>query len=93
MAYSLDNEVYSNNTSYYWPAFLHNSSNLTGVYDDFVSDVVGALSQDYQKWVYSIAGCLLVGLSGVFPLLIFPKGDSTQTGSANNPDGGGNLIS
>jgi len=30
------------------------------------------VSLDYPKWVMSIGGCLLVGLSGIFPLLLFP---------------------
>lgn len=27
---------------------------------------------DCQKWIFSIIGCLLVGLSGIFPLFIIP---------------------
>lgn len=89
-SYFLNHEdFYSNNTSYYyWPAFLASSSNsssatnLTGVYDSVVSDVVGSLSHEYQKWLFSITGCLLVGLSGVFPLLIFPNGECSFNSSS-----------
>lgn len=94
-SYFLNHEdFYSNNTSYYyWPAFLASSSNsssatnLTGVYDSVVSDVVGSLSHEYQKWLFSITGCLLVGLSGVFPLLIFPNGECSFNSSSSSKTG------
>lgn len=27
---------------------------------------------NYHKWIFSIIGCILVGLAGILPLFIFP---------------------
>lgn len=70
MAYSPD-YLNSSASHYYWPGFLDNVSNTSLLYEQLVGDV--KMSMDYQKWVMSIIGCLLVGLSGIFPLLIFPN--------------------
>ncbi|CAL8082123.1 unnamed protein product [Orchesella dallaii] len=89
MAYPMEQDIYSNLTSYYyWPSFLNNASNYTA-YDVVVNDVVGAISHDYQKWVFSITGCLLVGLSGIFPLLIFPNGDCSSLSKNSSGSGVG----
>jgi hypothetical protein len=32
----------------------------------------GDLSADYNPWFYAICGTMLVGLTGIFPLLIIP---------------------
>lgn len=91
MAFSFEHEaIYSNVTSY-WPSFLNNASNYTVVYDNVVNDMANVLAHDYQKWVYSITGCLLVGLSGIFPLLIFPGGDCSPNADGNS-DRRGKLI-
>jgi len=75
MSYYMDVELYSNFTSYYWP-FVASVNNTGGAYEQIFNDVVVNISVEYHKWIFSIGACMLVGLSGIFPLLVFPFGDS-----------------
>ncbi|CAG7724471.1 unnamed protein product [Allacma fusca] len=59
------------NVSFYWP-FL-NGSNGTS-YENLLNEVILRFSSEYHKWILSIFGCILVGLSGIFPLLLLPHG-------------------
>jgi hypothetical protein len=83
MASSLDPEFYLNASSFYWPAFFQNVTNTSVVYEHLLNDVVVKVTSDYQKWVMSITGCLLVGLSGIFPLLLFPHGSYDSISSSD----------
>ncbi|XP_028403195.1 zinc transporter ZIP13-like [Dendronephthya gigantea] len=38
----------------------------------FNEEISRDLSSDYNPWFYAIIGTLLVGLTGIFPLLVFP---------------------
>lgn len=82
-------DYYNNSSGYYWPGFLENvSNNATLLYEQLVSEVVSKVSLDYPKWVMSIGGCLLVGLSGIFPLLLFPHDGYNQESKSggNSPE-------
>ena len=46
---------------------------------------------EYQPWLFSLLGSAMVGLSGVFPLLVIPideAADLTHGGSVNAPSAG-----
>ncbi len=89
---SMVGDYFNNSSDFYWPAFFDNVSNASFLYEQLVSEVVSKVTVDYQKWVMSIGGCLLVGLSGIFPLLLFPHdGINTfvKTGSSNKPQKSG----
>lgn len=66
-------DYFNNSSTFYWPGFFENVSNATVLYDQLIAEVVAKVSVDYPKWVMSIGGCLLVGLSGIFPLLLFSQ--------------------
>jgi hypothetical protein len=72
-------DYFSNSSGYYWPGFFE-MSNTSILYEQLVVDVVSKVTLDYHKWVMSIGGCLLVGLSGIFPLLLFPYGSQDSQG-------------
>lgn len=42
-------------------------------------------SFEYTPWVFSILGSILIGLSGILPLIVIPGGDETDTDSTKNP--------
>ena len=39
------------------------------------------MSVDWQQWIGSLAGSMLVGLSGIVPLLIIPDSEKLQDSS------------
>jgi zinc transporter 13 len=75
--------------------FLRNNTsdgNVWGVYKTFASDyipdawipVMSLLPNfEYHPWLFSVIGSAVIGLSGVFPLLVIPIEDG-----ANQKSGG-----
>lgn len=54
-----------------------NGSNLTGLYEsamleEFVPEWVVVHTVDYMPWMWAMFGSILVGLSGILPLLVIP---------------------
>jgi hypothetical protein len=78
---TVETQFYGDSSSfgYYWPSFFSHDNNSTDSYEHLLSEVVIKVTSDYQKWLMSITGCILVGLSGIFPLLLFSTGgDGSQ---------------
>ncbi|XP_056647690.1 zinc transporter ZIP13 homolog [Diorhabda carinulata] len=62
----------------------NNSTNFEDPYKDLVPDWICAL--EYVPWCWAIFGSLLVGLSGVLPLLVIPidQSDNLKQGDSAN---------
>ena len=53
---------------------IHRASPRPASYSNgpFSEEIPADLSSDYNPWFYAIIGTLLVGLTGIFPLLVIP---------------------
>lgn len=51
-------------------------------YNLYIDGIQGTFGiHDYQKWIYSVIGCVLVGLSGVFPIFLFTSSETVPQSS------------
>jgi hypothetical protein len=81
--------------------FLRNNTsdgNVWGVYKTFASDYIPDAwipamsllpSFEYHPWLFSVIGSAVIGLSGVFPLLVIPIEDGANQksgGKLQHPD-------
>jgi len=72
--------IESSYPSFYWPLFFQQMGNASdSSYEHLLSEVVIKVTSDYHKWIMTISACILVGLSGIFPLLLFSKKSSFET--------------
>lgn len=49
------------------------------VIDKYTPDYIKTIEFEYTPWVFSVLGSIVIGLSGIFPLLIIPS-DTTDFG-------------
>lgn len=44
------------------------------VIDRYTPEYIKTIEFEYTPWVFSLLGSIVIGLSGIFPLLIIPSG-------------------
>lgn len=44
------------------------------VIDKYTPDYIKTIEFEYTPWVFSLLGSIVIGLSGIFPLLVIPSG-------------------
>lgn len=77
-------------TTFSFARFNGSSDNFTSTGTDpsddyFTLQIIPAMDSDWQPWIGSVLGSMLVGLSGVFPLILIP--DSAKMKSTDIPLG------
>lgn len=57
-------------------SFENSTSNINYFFNNIISSDMNPLNQvEYEPWIFAVIGSLLIGLSGVFPILIIPIDD------------------
>lgn len=71
-------------------------NNIAFVYNDMVQHLVANLTMgiDYNPWIFAALGSTLIGLSGIFPLLIISIDDgiNMKNGGKSSAKNTSNLI-